>query len=40
MTNDWNQKWKSVGFIGFKDVQEIVVFEEAHCPVGDLKVEA
>jgi hypothetical protein len=40
VNNDWNQKWESIAFISFKNIQEIVVLEEAHSSVSHLKVKS
>lgn len=36
---DWNEHWEGLIFIGFKYVQEVVVFEEAHSSVSNLQVD-
>lgn len=40
MANDWDQKRESVRFVCFKDVQEVIVLEETHGSVSDLKVQS
>lgn len=37
--NDWDKKRKCVRFVGFQDVEEVVVFEETHCTISNLEVE-
>lgn len=39
VANDWHQKWESVGFIGLQNVQEVVIFEEAHGSVSNLQMK-
>jgi hypothetical protein len=35
-----NEHWERLFLVGLQDVQEVIVFEEAHGPVGDLQVDA
>lgn len=39
VTNDGNEKWESVRFVGFEDVEEVVILEEAHRSVSDLQMK-
>ena len=39
MTNNWNQQWESIRLVSFKNVQEVIIFEETHGAISDLKVE-
>jgi hypothetical protein len=38
--NDGDQHWECFLLIGFEDVQEVVVFEETHSSISDLKMNA
>ena len=38
--NDGDQHWECLLFIGFEDVQKVVVFEETHSSISDLKMNA
>lgn len=40
VANDRDQEWESVRFVCFKDVQEVIVLEETHGSVSDLKVQS
>ena len=37
--DDWNKHWERLFLVRFQDVQEIVIFEEAHCPVSNLQMD-
>jgi hypothetical protein len=39
VTNDGNEKWESVRFVSFEDVEEVVVLKETHGSVGDLQMK-
>lgn len=36
--NDWDKHWECFIFIGLEDVEEVVILEEAHGSVCDLKM--
>ena len=38
--DDWHQHWEGLLLVGLKDVQEVVVLEEAHGSVGHLQLLA
>jgi len=38
--NDRNEHWERLIFIGLEDIEEIVIFEEAHCPVSNLQMNS
>lgn len=38
--NDWYKHWESLLLVGLQDVEEVVIFEEAHGSVSDLQVDA
>ena len=38
IVDDWHKHWESFVLVGLQDVQEVVVFEEAHGSVGNLQV--
>ena len=38
--NDWYKHWESLLLVGLQDVEEVVIFEEAHGSVSDLQVNA
>ena len=40
INDDWNKHWEGLLFVGLKDVQEVVVLEEAHSSVSYLKMDA
>lgn len=40
VTNDWNEKGESIRFVSFKDVKEVIIFEETHGSVGYLEMKA
>ena len=37
--NDWNQHWESFLFVVLKYIKEVIVFEEAHSSIGNLKMD-
>ena len=39
VADDWNKKWEGVGFVGFEDVKEVVIFKETHRPISNLQVK-
>ena len=39
VNNDWNKHWESLLLVGFEDVQEIVVLEEAHGSISNLQMD-
>ena len=36
----WNQHWESLFFVSFENVEEIVIFKEAHCSISNLQVNS
>lgn len=36
--DNWNKHWESFLFVSLQDIQEIVIFKEAHCSVCNLKM--
>ena len=35
---NWNKHWERFLFIGLENVEEVIIFEKAHCSIGDVKV--
>jgi hypothetical protein len=40
VNDNWNQHWEGLVLIGFQNVQEVVVFKEAHCSISNLKMDS
>ena len=40
VNNDWHKHWEGLLLVGLQDVEEVVIFEEAHGSVSDLQVDA
>jgi hypothetical protein len=40
INNDGNEHWESFFFIRLQNIEEVIVFEEAHGSVGNLKMDA
>lgn len=40
MHNDWNKKREGIALVSFKDVEEVVILEEAHSSICYLKMKA
>lgn len=38
--DNWDEEGEGVALVGLEDVEEIVILEEAHCPISDLKMQA
>jgi hypothetical protein len=38
--DDWDEEGEGVALVGLEDVEEIVILEEAHCPISNLKMQA
>jgi len=36
MDDNWNQHWECFFFVVLEDVQEVVIFKEAHCSISNL----
>ena len=36
--NDWNKHWESLFLVSLQNIQEIIVFEEAHRSICNLKM--
>ena len=39
VNDDWNQHWESFLFVVLKDIEEVVILEEAHGTVSNLQVD-
>ena len=39
VNDDWNQHWESFLFVVLKDIEEVVILEEAHSSIGNLKMD-
>ena len=39
VNDDWNQHWESFLFVVLENVKEIVILEEAHSSIGNLKMD-
>ena len=38
VNNDRNKHWKGLIFIGFENIEEVVIFKEAHGPISHLQM--
>jgi hypothetical protein len=38
VNNDRNEQWEGIALVGFEDIQEVVVLEEAHGSIGYFKM--
>ena len=38
--DDWHEHWEGLLLVGLQNVQEVVVLEEAHGPIGHLQMDA
>lgn len=34
-----HQHWERFGLVSLEDVKEVIVFEETHCAIGNLKMD-
>lgn len=39
VNDDWNQHWESFLFVVLKDIEEVVILEEAHSSIGNLEMD-
>lgn len=39
INDDWHKHWEGLFLVGFQDVEEVVIFEEAHGSVSYLQVD-
>ena len=39
VNDDWNKHWESFLFVVLKDIEEVVILEEAHSSIGNLKMD-
>ena len=39
INDDWHKHWEGLFLVGLQDVEEVVIFEEAHGSVSDLQVD-
>ena len=40
VNDDWHKHWEGLLLVRLQDVEEVIVFEETHGPVGDLQMDA
>ena len=38
--NNWDKHWEGFLFVGFKNVEEIVILKEAHSSISNLQMDA
>jgi hypothetical protein len=39
VNDDRNEQWEGIALVGFEDIQEVVILEEAHGSIGYLKMK-
>ena len=39
VNDDWNKHWESFLFVVLKDIEEVVILEEAHSSIGNLEMD-